>query len=807
MHCAWRYRFNRMKYSKVSPVFYKAAIVLRNNTKSVINLIQKLVATEIKIPLIAVLEEHQLKNLAAFIDWYSNLGVDRFIFVLRGEWTATGRSQLEQFKNIRIHHRTLPVNCDTNLKSSILTELSLEFIDRWVVFTDSDEFLKLPCGSLFKAIRILEISGMNDMQATSLDKRVSGESETLRQVSIQNPFGTIKYPLTKITSRFTYHHGNYLPGNYRSVCHVPLRAVILNEKDFIESVEVPVGALRFPTAREIMTLKGMNKKRKEIARQNIRIGFVTFDLGGPNAVNGGIATAVGALAKLLASYGFQVEIFYCPWRGTDKLPDLWEEYWGAFGIHLSYIPRNQTQSQFARMFANFCSTLIKTIKSRGDFDILHFHDTQGYASYPAILKKAGLDFTRTKIAITTHGGTRWHNEVNGTPWNAFEYQHELTAQRLCDVLISPSHYMISYNQELQALPPDYHVLPNVIGPESKTSPDQLIQKKKPKCIAFFSRIERRKGIDLFIRALHELSKLSEIRPEVLIIGKFGTGYSEEILQDELKELPFKIKTFQNLNPEQSIKLLKDKEALVILPTRRDNYPYVIYEAIENQVPFLVTDCGGISEMIHPDDRPCVTLPDEPVEMAQSLLKALQEGVVMGRPSFDPLEIESKHLDFWSKLIHPKIISKISTKTFKEIQSVSALEISKLSENEPVLLAPAGISLSNEQLQRMIRVLDRQNSSPVVASGLLRNQELGVEISSVILEHLPTTTIRHIAGGIPVMTRAKTIKSFLTHENLEMEDFIFALLEEAKTKGEPPIWIPEPFYSKESPELKDFFKFW
>src|SRR6185503_6013201 len=40
----------------------------------------------------------------------------------------------------------------------------------------------------------------------------------------------------------------------------------------------------------------------------------------------------------------------------------------------------------------------------------------------------------------------------------------------------------------------------------------------------------------------------------------------------------------------------------VIPSLLDTSPNVIYECIEDRIPFLASDAGGNGELIHPDDR-------------------------------------------------------------------------------------------------------------------------------------------------------------------------------------------------------------
>ncbi|NDC63341.1 MAG: hypothetical protein EBZ59_04990, partial [Planctomycetia bacterium] len=156
-------------------------------------------------------------------------------------------------------------------------------------------------------------------------------------MGLEKPAWKSKYPLAKIGPRFVYQRGNHLPGNSRSVAHAPFRAVMHHFKwrrrifsafeqergEGTNSGEMAVyrdylaahgslpmeaakpnssaaleaeGLLRLPTPGEADVLVSMIAEREAAERSGVRVGFVTFELGGPGTPNGGIATAMSALA-------------------------------------------------------------------------------------------------------------------------------------------------------------------------------------------------------------------------------------------------------------------------------------------------------------------------------------------------------------------------------------------------------------------------------------------------------------------------------------------------------------------------------
>lgn len=756
--------------------------------------------------------------LPHFVAWYRRLGVDRFHLVLHGPWSDDSLATVASLPGVDIARR-IDQPFSKHVKCDAITSVSRAFAGEWVVFADADEFLEIPAGSLAEMVAVLESAGVDELYASLLQRvaedgslpEVSPEGDLdelfpmfhaglCEDMGLASPAWKSKYPLARVGKDFVYQRGNHLPGNFRSVAHVPVRAVLhhfkwrsrLHEAFARERGEgtnfgemavyrrwleehgrLPMvgakrctrgaleseGWLRRPDADEIPALAAFARERAAGASSGLRVGFVTFELGGPGTPNGGIATAISALAKVQAAHGISVEVFYCPFHMPRELPALWFEYWSTFGVTLHYVPRLAAGEDRTLETHEVEQALVEAVRAAGRFDLLHFHDTQGFAARFTMLKAAGLEFTETTLAITTHGGTRWHNEPNGTPWDEAAYGQELVGQRLCDVVVSPSAYLVEWNRSLDALPGREVVLPNVLEPESKSFTRALTTPVRPECLAFFGRIEIRKGFDLFLAAIRELLATTDLRPDVLVLGRFGNGYSQQRFDEETAGLPVRITHLKTLNPQQALRLLKDRRALAIMPSRQENSPYVAYEAMENQVPFLVSFTGGTAELIRRDDWPNAELPTEPAAMAAKIAGALRDGLRPARLAIDPLDVELQNLAVWRGLAEERGRGKPSGEAVPlDVERVPLGAWRTAASGDPrriVALVPEGCDVADEALCGMARLLSRAGFADVVEPFCrLVEENTGRELSSLALKKKARPSESAVlTGPLPLVLRA------------------------------------------------------
>ncbi len=154
-------------------------------------------------------------------------------------------------------------------------------------------------------------------------------------------------------------------------------------------------------------------------------------------------------------------------------------------------------------------------------------------------------------------------------------------------------------------------------------------------IVFFGRIERRKGIDRFIAAIDRLLARGISGFEVVFLGSFVSYYTRRTLDQQTSHWTCRKTILADYTSHDAQELLRTENCLAVMPSRLDNSPYVVLECLDNAVPFIATDVGGVAELIHPDDRARVLTSSDPEDIADKIAAALQDGAAPVRASFDP----------------------------------------------------------------------------------------------------------------------------------------------------------------------------
>lgn len=370
-----------------------------------------------------------------------------------------------------------------------------------------------------------------------------------------------------------------------------------------------------------------------------KICFVSFELVGPMHT-GGIGTAISALAENLAAIGNDVDVVYCPHHPRTTMTDLWFSYWKTRGVTVRQLPRYGDPGETWLRPEVFRSRLVSLLESQ-NYSVVHFDDAGDFGLDLAVLSKSGLRMPGAEVITTCHGPGYWHFRGNKMPWTDGEAEntHSTVHQtRLSDQVIFPSHYMKSLvENDIPLGRPRHHkqMIRNILpGPCRSFRGRNGFPVRKVGELVFFGRIERRKGIDQFCELVNRLVAASGDAVAATFLGKFGDEESYQSLERRLN-VGVSLSVHTNFDSIEAINFLKTSDCLVVLPSTQDNLPYTVYECLENGIPMVCTDVGGIPELVQADDHERILVAADQARLFDTVLAALKEGFLPGRLAFDP----------------------------------------------------------------------------------------------------------------------------------------------------------------------------
>jgi glycosyltransferase involved in cell wall biosynthesis len=354
----------------------------------------------------------------------------------------------------------------------------------------------------------------------------------------------------------------------------------------------------------------------------------------------GIGTTTTFVSVALARRGYDVRVLFAGTPPTTRVEPEWQRLYDETGVRVDVLPRSGEQvepSSFAR-----ARDVEQALRDEPP-DVVVVQDL-GALAYTAVrLRSLGLAFERTSFVVFCHGTRQWITDVSRKvrvlPGAQAVSLLERASVELADAVVSPSGYLVDWMRgEGWQLPERTFVIPHVsragaTGREPPSAPELRAVER----VAFFGRLEDRKGMRPFVEALNMLEPELHEQIEVEFIGRPTPPWPVERVRELLVRRDV---TFEpSLDQHEALERLRRPGTLAVMPSFEENSPNVVYECLENRIPFIASDARGIRELVAPDDHARVLFEPTPEGIAGALRRVLMSGnpPQPARPAFDDEE--------------------------------------------------------------------------------------------------------------------------------------------------------------------------
>jgi glycosyltransferase involved in cell wall biosynthesis len=380
-----------------------------------------------------------------------------------------------------------------------------------------------------------------------------------------------------------------------------------------------------------------------MTNRRLRLCIVTPEVVGPFK-NGGIGTHCYYLVQYLASLDkYEISIIYSG-QIQDEDETAWKkEFREKFGAEFYWVRPGRKPGLVAvgpQCFWDQVSQEIHQFLRTRSYDVLFFQEMLGGAFRTLQARKNLGEFSNTLITCMTHSSWQWINESMQTlPAHGlsemFTKYMERYCVRNCDLLLSPSRYMLEWSRtDVPDQQEKQKVLPYLCDTQIEHTGydlpvDQLI---------FFGRLEHRKGLILFLEVLLDIAQRetsTSTKPvPVFFLGKSGFtpdggGIKSIRKYSPLVEHAFSLHIIDDLGHHEAMDFLRShRSALVVCPSIQDNLPYAIIENILLGTNIISCRTGGIPELFADQER----LADPTVA---SLGRLIQKGLAGKLPKLMP----------------------------------------------------------------------------------------------------------------------------------------------------------------------------
>ncbi|HEX3978514.1 MAG TPA: glycosyltransferase [Solirubrobacteraceae bacterium] len=374
----------------------------------------------------------------------------------------------------------------------------------------------------------------------------------------------------------------------------------------------------------------------------------------PPAVPGGIPRAVQMQAHRLAAAGVEVHVITKAQAGTPatredagvvvhEIPEPGTALPG--GLHYLEIPIWSFVA--AAKFAELDATV--------RFDVVEAPDYRGEALHLAPRPE-------TALVVWLHSTMKvvWDVEPGYVPnatddaWHALE----MAALERADLLLAPSQLLLDTTagflgdrmrpSELMPLLFDAQQFPVQRRPRT----DGRIR------VLFFGRLEARKNPELVLHAV-AAARAQGLDVEVTMVGRNNANHRERVMAPLEAQLGLTDVTYIPHVDLDGLRTILSQSDVAILPSRFDNSPMTIFEALSSGVPVITSDRVGTSSWIEPGNGLLALAVDDPGRFGAQAAAALADATWMAtgeraaatiRERFAPEVVTGRLLDAYGRLM-------------------------------------------------------------------------------------------------------------------------------------------------------------
>jgi 1,4-alpha-glucan branching enzyme len=343
----------------------------------------------------------------------------------------------------------------------------------------------------------------------------------------------------------------------------------------------------------------------------------------PPRIIGGISPHVYYLSKSLTRKGMKVYVVTCDFPGAPQHEVL--DGVEIFRIDSYKNPSPDFATWVYLMNVNMQKEAAAIIKDLdGNVDVLHVHDW--------LVATAGIGLKhvfRKPLFATIHS-----TEIGRRNGIHFDYErmiHETEAWLTYEAwkVICCSDYMVSHVRWAFGLPADKQIMiPNGVNADvyaeiEKTDLTQFRIKfasPEEKIVLFVGRLVYEKGVHVLVNAIPKV--LEKVNAKFVIVGN---GYMKEQLSGLVKSLGIAQKVlFTGFVDDETLRKLQICADVSVVPSLFEPFGIVALEAMAAKSPVVVSDTGGLGEIVDHDVDGVKVYTNNPDSLAWGIIRVLTD---------------------------------------------------------------------------------------------------------------------------------------------------------------------------------------
>ena len=188
-------------------------------------------------------------------------------------------------------------------------------------------------------------------------------------------------------------------------------------------------------------------------------------------------------------------------------------------------------------------------------------------------------------------------------------------------------------------------------------------------LVYLGAINHRKGLSLLFDALSVINQRRNNKIKLHIIGGFTEREYEKIINKKIIELNLsaEIKFYGWLKQEEIIRIFNNS-SIFVLPSKHENLPVSLIEAMSSSIAIVASNVGGVSEIIEDgyngflfgknDLTSLISILNKTIGDRELRIRLSRNGRDFAVHNFHPVEIAQKTINYYQNIINNKSKNKI-----------------------------------------------------------------------------------------------------------------------------------------------------
>jgi len=351
--------------------------------------------------------------------------------------------------------------------------------------------------------------------------------------------------------------------------------------------------------------------------EQLKVMMLTWEF--PPRIIGGISPHVYHLSKNLAAKGVKVYVVTCDFPGAPYHETI--DGVEVFRVDSYRNPAPDFASWVYLMNMNMQREAAAIVKKLDGVDLFHAHD------WLVANASIGLKHVFRRPLLATIHSTEIGRR-NGLHSDYERMIHETEAWLTYEAwrVICCSNYMLSHVKWAFGLPEDKLVMiPNGVDVKEyergNVDPDQFRRRfalPEEKMVLFVGRLVYEKGVHVLINAVPKI--LKKVNAKFVIVGN---GYMKDMLSEQIKRMGLAHKVlFTGFVDDETLRNLQKCADVCVVPSLFEPFGIVALEAMAAKTPVVVSDTGGLSEIVEHDVTGVKVYPDNPDSLAWGVTRVL-----------------------------------------------------------------------------------------------------------------------------------------------------------------------------------------